>query len=187
MKLAILLLSIIWSAAAYSVCFNSVAPSTPTEQFVFYQNGTVLDTATGLLWKRCREGATLNNNGTLSNFTDDTCSSGAAKEGWQVALQRVENVNSTGGFAGYTDWRLPNIKELNSIVEVACHNPSLNQEVFPDPFIETTSFRFYASSPAAISGTSVWSIHFGAGSVLSTGKVGTSFSLGYTRLVRGGQ
>lgn len=60
--------------------------------FVDNQDGTVTDEATGLMWQQADDGSRRN---------------------WQDALSYAEN--ST--FAGYSDWRLPNIKELQSIVE----------------------------------------------------------------------
>lgn len=55
-------------------------------------NGTITDEATGLVWTQTDSGKGLN---------------------WQQALKYAKN--ST--FAGYSDWRLPNVKELQSIVD----------------------------------------------------------------------
>ncbi len=60
-------------------------------KFVDNQDGTVSDSATGLMWMQ-------NDSGTHN---------------WQEALNYSENLV----FAGYNDWRLPNAKELQTIVD----------------------------------------------------------------------
>jgi hypothetical protein len=72
------------------------------------------------MWKQSLEGISGN------------CYSGEVlRLNWQVALEYVEELNDNGGFAGYTDWRLPNPKELTSVIEFGCSNPSMNMAVFP--------------------------------------------------------
>ena len=61
-------------------------------QFVNNGNGTISDNATGLMWMQ-------NDNGT--GLT------------WENALSYAENLT----YAGYSDWRLPDTKELQSIVD----------------------------------------------------------------------
>lgn len=60
--------------------------------FVNNQDGTVTDQATGLMWQQSDDGE---------------------RRDWQTAMAYAES--ST--LAGYSDWRLPNIKELQSIVK----------------------------------------------------------------------
>lgn len=61
-------------------------------QFVDNSDGTITDVATGLMWMQEDSGVTLN---------------------WEQALQYAET-NTT---AGHTDWRLPDAKELQGIVD----------------------------------------------------------------------
>ena len=63
--------------------------------FVDNNDDTVSDTATGLMWSK-------NDNGTGLN--------------WQDALAWVQQKNSEN-YLGHNDWRMPNIKELQSIVD----------------------------------------------------------------------
>lgn len=75
-------------------------------------DGTISDNATGLMWKKCSEGK-----------TGVTCATGAnTTKTWTQALAACE-ADTTGG---YTDWRLPNINELFSIVDHGRVNPSIN-------------------------------------------------------------
>ncbi len=43
---------------------------------------------------------------------------------WQQALDRIKRLNEEK-VAGYRDWRLPNIRELESLIDVALHSPAI--------------------------------------------------------------
>lgn len=107
-------------------CNTGALPATaPTSRYVRYDNGTVLDKYTDLMWKACSEGQTWNN---LAH----SCDQSVAAFNWDDMFLYVESFNAEGGFAAYTDWRIPNIKELLSLVERQCVNPAINLEVFPN-------------------------------------------------------
>ncbi len=75
-------------------------------------DGTVTDNTTGLMWKKCSQGK-----------TGATCATGALSfVNQRTALASCE-ADTTGG---YTDWRLPNIKELFSIVDFGRIYPAAN-------------------------------------------------------------
>ena len=117
-------------------CQTANIPATsPTSQLTDNADGTVTDTKTGLMWEQCAEG-----------LSGAGCTTGTAQTyTWQAALNRAQTVNTTGGFAGYTDWRVPNIKELRSIIEQQCYDPAINLTRFPN----TASAVFWSSSPVA--------------------------------------
>ena len=145
----------------------SIPATTPTNRFTVNNNGTVSDTQTGLMWKTCSEG---------QNGTD--CSGGsAATYTWQLALQQAQTINNGGGFAGYSDWRVPNVKELVSITEKQCTEPAINLTVFPN----TPSVWFWSSSPNASLSFHAWLVDFGGGYSFNFVKGSGS----YVRLVRG--
>ncbi|MFZ3011702.1 MAG: DUF1566 domain-containing protein [Minisyncoccia bacterium] len=80
--------------------------------YVDNSNGTISDGATGLMWKKCSEGK-----------TGVSCETGAdTTKTWTEALAVCE-ADTTGG---YTDWRLPNIRELLSIVDYGTAEPAIN-------------------------------------------------------------
>lgn len=132
-----LLLSLIafsFQASAAQYCLNEgeIPSSTPTNRFTDHGNGTVTDEQTGLMWAKCVEGTSGVN-----------CAIGDATiHNWAAALALA--VESE--LAGYTDWRLPNIKNLGSIVEVQCV-PAINLAVFPNSFSTNSSYRVWSSSP----------------------------------------
>ena len=74
-------------------------------QLSYTNNGdfTITDNRTGLMWKKCQEGR---NN-------DATCTGTVGAYTWAAALARCSGLTAPGG---YTDWRLPNIKELISLL-----------------------------------------------------------------------
>ncbi len=78
---------------------------------------------------------------------------------------------------GYSDWRLPNIKELDTIVDTD------NSPAIKNGFKNVTSF-YYWSSSQDVSGSSIaWEVYFGYGGAYDyDGSV-----KGYVRCVRGRQ
>jgi len=172
--MAVALCSLLWGSSAFAAqtCVGSITASTPTADFVDNGDGTVTHTKTGLMWKQCTEG-----------LSGAGCATGAVIQyTWQGALQAAQTLNGAGGFAGFTDWRVPNIKELNSIVENQCINPALNVTVFPN----TVNNGYWSASPdAAVGGffSLAWLVPFNDGSDFKTLKT-INF---HVRLVRGGQ
>ncbi|MBN2541914.1 DUF1566 domain-containing protein [bacterium] len=76
-------------------------------------DGTITDSATGLMWQKGDSEAGLN---------------------WQDALDYAENLN----LAGYDDWRLPNAKELQSIVDYT-RAPITTASAAIDPIFDCSS------------------------------------------------
>lgn len=140
------------------VCKDStIKPRIDPEQYIDHGDGTITDAKTGLMWATCSIG---------QNWSSGGCSGVAANLDWDDALTTVEQFNSSGGLGGHADWRLPNIKELGSLVDPQCHSPAIKLEFFPD-----TPSATYWSSTARVddSGNADggYSIDFATGSDLS--------------------
>lgn len=129
------------STSALAVCDTTVAKTTPSSDFTTLNDGTVKHNKTGLMWKICSEGQTYNN---------QSCSGTASKYIAKNALQTSITNNQNSGFANHTDWRVPNVKELNTLVEYSCmlntsdstdNQPAINTSIFPN-----TPYGFYWSS-----------------------------------------
>lgn len=137
--------------------------------FTAKTDGTVADKARGLMWKKCLEG-----------LSGDSCTSGSAATTftWAAALQQPGIVNAAGGFAGYTNWRLPNIKELQSIVDESKSAPAL-YSVFPNV---PSASQAWSSSPHAGFDTKSWIVNFSSG-VITTPTSRSTDTL-HVRLVR---
>jgi len=152
-------------AAQFCLSESQVPTSTPTSRFTDHSDGTVTDAETGMMWAKCAQGS-----------SGAGCSVGVWQIlNWGAALQAAESSE----LAGYTDWRLPNIKELHSIVELRCGNPAVNLAVFPS----TPETEFWSSSPSTFDSSAAWALQFIIG-----GSVGTYLrnELHAVRLVRGG-
>ncbi|MCI0634805.1 MAG: DUF1566 domain-containing protein, partial [Actinobacteria bacterium] len=141
-------------------------------RFVDLGDGTVMDRSTGLMWQRCPAGFTLDAAATPGDLGDDRCvGSGSVTPIWQEALL-LAVADAT---AGHSDWRLPNAKELDSIVELGCHMPAIE----PDPFPDTPSKPFWTSTPARTA-TAAMAVSFASGAIAPEEKS----SAAYVRLVR---
>ncbi|WP_417916771.1 DUF1566 domain-containing protein [Candidatus Electronema sp. JC] len=136
-------------------------------------DGTVADSKTRVMWKRCPEGF----NYISSN---NTCSkAGAIEYSWTNALALPVNANSSK-FSGYENWRLPNVKELQSIVEEQCYDPAVNLTVFPD--VTAAGLKnIWSNSPSAVGTGSSWYIDFYYGDMLIASR---SADMRGVRLVR---
>ena len=83
--------------------------------FTVNTDSTISDHATGLMWQQADDGMTRD---------------------WEDALDYAENLT----LGGYTDWRLPNAKELHSIVDYTrCRDASSSAAI--DPLFLATSFN----------------------------------------------
>ena len=119
-----------------------------------------IDNRTGLMWA-------ANGNATGCNSGDTLIST--------MALAYCEGL----AFANYSDWRLPNIRELASIVDYSRQNPSINTTYFPN-----TKNSFYWSSTTYVPNPGVaWYVYFSYGGVNNSTKTSNGY---YVRCVRGG-
>lgn len=85
----------------------------------------------------------------------------------------------TAGLCGATNWRMPTIKELDSIVDLGRASPTIDPDYFPN----TVGGYYWSGSPVAYtqSGTSfVWYLEFSRGSIANN----TSRNNGYGAMVR---
>jgi hypothetical protein len=152
----------------------NVRPTTPTVEFVDHGDGTLTHLTTGLMWKRCAEGR-----------SGDACSIGpndpaldAENFSFSQALERAE----TSVFAGYSDWRVPNLKELYSVVEHCGHSMAMNQSVFPNIPFRAGGAVYWTSTADPRTSANAFLVFFQHGGAVPVSKE----SRLYLRLVRGG-
>ncbi|EIJ34683.1 DUF1566 domain-containing protein [Thiothrix nivea] len=142
-------------------CNINLASTTPSQRFFDHGNGTVTDTRTDLMWKKCLEGQ-----------EGSACFGHPDLMPWELAANYAQ-LASGDKFAGHPGWRLPTLAELESIVDASCQEPAVNLQVFPSmPAAGLWSAN--QSDPVA------WSMDFSKGRSYQNLKVGGK----YVRLVR---
>jgi len=96
----------------------------------------VADSVTGLDWQGCAAG-----------LSGGDCSEGeAAIYDWSASLAYCEDLS----WGGATDWRLPNVIELRSIVDNRRSDPAVDVQAFPNtPYsrLDWPHGRFWSSTP----------------------------------------
>ena len=122
------LMTLITQIIHAQTCEGNIANNWQNSRYTNHNNGTVTDNITKLMWKTCSEGQVWNNNNTPADSSDDTCVGLANMYNWQSTLEQA----SGSHFIGNNDWRLPNIEELKSLVAYNCHDPSINESIFPN-------------------------------------------------------
>jgi hypothetical protein len=95
-------------------------------RFVDNGDGTVTDTCTGLSWQKAT--ADVNGDGTVSTRGDEVA--------WLDALAYCDGLS----FAGHEDWRLPDVRELQSIADYGRSQPAL------DPIFDAKATYHWSSS-----------------------------------------
>lgn len=125
-----------------SSCAADMLETTPSNAFFPLEGGAVVrHQVTGLEWRRCPEGML---------WVENTCTGMWSTKTWQSALQHADI--SPG-------WRLPNVIELQTIVERCKTNPALNEHVFPG----SSTIPFWTNSPVAYYGDYAWVVSFNSG------------------------
>jgi len=119
--LALSLTAVISTPALAQTCkSSSILPSNPIGQYLDNEDGTITDIVNELMWNRCSLG---------QNFINDNCTDIPIHYNlWGEALLAAE---ANKDYAGHNDWRLPNIKELGSLVERSCVAPAIDLTLFP--------------------------------------------------------
>jgi len=117
-------------------------------------NGTVTDSVTGLMWQQA-EGGLME---------------------WDKAVLYCTGLS----LGGYSDWRLPKIKELESITDTKLWNPAINTAFFPKAY----PAYYWSSTTGAYGKDAVWILGFSTGGV---GSGNRADSLAYVRCVHGGR
>lgn len=133
------------SEPAATTTLGATAPPPSAEgRYIISADGTeVTDYYTNLVWQRCSEGQSW-------SVAASTCTGKAATHTHDVALMLAQTKY------GY-DWRLPNIKELASIVDrTKGGNPAIDAAAFP----ATPSSWFWSASPHAGYPGYFWFINF---------------------------
>jgi hypothetical protein len=159
----------------------------PTPRFTDNLNGTITDNLTGLIWLK-----NANCPGTAIN--------------WQTALDEVASLNSSGSMNGNNcgdtsnggnhqiDWRLPNIRELFSLINFRFWGPPLSNTSGTghysdnDPFTQVQigfTGNYWSSTRDSVGSSSALGVSFDDGTIKNMGLTEQS-SFSFVLPVRGG-
>ncbi len=123
--------------------------------FIRIESGLVIDTSKGLIWQDKVINSINSWEDTIDSTNFDSCH------------------KST--LAGYTDWRLPNINELKTLIDYTKHAPAFDISIFTETERLEDHIFFLSSTTFHIDKTKVWSIDFYNGSIIPRNKVDTAF------------
>jgi hypothetical protein len=102
-------------AKTFFVLYVRGNPEYGKNKFKDNGDGTITDKATGLIWMKTDSGMGMN---------------------WPTALEYAENSE----LAGHTDWRLPNAKELQSIIDYT-RSPDTSDSAAINPIFDATEIN----------------------------------------------
>lgn len=137
---------------------KGVAP--PASRFTDHGNGTITDNLTGLMWEQSPSATT---------FT------------WANALSvRIPAINSAN-LGGHSDWRLPNRKELLTLLNIESTNNST--WLISQGFAGIVNNYYWSSSTLKVNTTQAWALYMQSRILSFTLKTNTF----YVMAVRGGE
>ncbi len=120
-----------------------VRGETTTQSFTDHADGTVTDNVTGLMWQQENDDVT---------------------QDWQGALAYCEGL----ALAEHTDWRLPDIKELKSIVDNTRYDPAIDETYFPGTPGTLPTYWSSSTHPRLFSADSALAVDFYEGDIIGT-------------------
>lgn len=123
--------------------------------FTDNEDGTVTDNIRGFMWQQ----------------EDDD-----VQRNWEVSITYCEGLS----LADHDDWRLPNYKELSSIVDYNEFNPAIDDTYF----LNTNSSYYLSSTPSVGYPSLTWYVNFYDGYVDYYQESNGEY---FVRCVRGGQ
>jgi hypothetical protein len=113
---------------------NVLPKNLPAIHFTDNGDGTITDNYTGLIWQKIQPSVTMT---------------------WEEALVYAEGLS----LAGKTDWRLPNVKELQSLNDVSLKMPSISKVYFPN----ISSGNYWSSTTLMNAPSKAWDINIDYG------------------------
>jgi hypothetical protein len=138
-----------------------LGPPFPFEQrFLDGRDGTIYDVVTGLTWSK--DSIDIDGDGKPDRLT------------WGEALR----VCSSMGLADQGEWRLPNVRELQGLIDFGIGVPACN------PVFDAVPDLYWTSTSCVGGGADwAWTVYFGVGDTTARRKSDAC----YVRMVRGGR
>jgi outer membrane protein OmpA-like peptidoglycan-associated protein len=140
----LLLLSAVYTHQSIAQTCESGNNSSAVNSYVLQNDGTAFDKTTNLTWMRCALGQT---------WDGVNCQGVPQLLQWETAMQMAK----TTTFAGQGNWRLPDLTELQSIINRNCENPAIDLIAFPNV---PPSSVYWSSSTITDPSSGAWSVNF---------------------------
>ncbi|GAA5166826.1 hypothetical protein GCM10025770_24490 [Viridibacterium curvum] len=122
-------------------CVRGPSPFSSGPRLRLLETGDLIDDNTGLIWQQAASAAAMN---------------------WEAALAWCENLT----LAGSDDWRLPNIKELRSLVDEGRLRPAVDTRLLP----QMAALPYWSSTPLGNRPERAWQVDFASGLVTYSDK-----------------
>lgn len=127
-------------------CDSSKSATAPFSQFSHAATATITDNKNKHTWLRCPVGM---------SWDGSSCTGISLKYTWTGAVAAVEELNQKK-VAGRSDWRLPTVEELATVVERRCFKPAIDLKAFP----YSPESGFWTDTPVEGVQPRAWVIHF---------------------------
>jgi hypothetical protein len=134
----------------------------------------VKDEVTGFVWEAKTTDGSLHdvantytwydpNNLTNGGNAGDSGGTGASCSGTACNTQALITAFNVANYCGFSDWRLPTMRELNSIVHYGVDTPAMDTAFFPNVRTTTTINYHWSSQSSASSPASAATINLSSG------------------------
>lgn len=134
-----------------SLIAGQISPLAAESAFTISPDGReITDSRTGLIWQRCPVGMYWDSG-------VSSCGGEPVYRMWYEALNVAVNAARGDG----VPWRLPNVKELSSILDRNQINPAINEDIFP----ATPNHQFWTATPNTTDAFYAWLVDFYDGQV----------------------
>ena len=141
----------------------------------------VKDNVTGLIWENKTEDGTIHDKNNTYAWYDPTNPSPGYPLNGMDTNYFIDSLNNAR-FGGHGDWRMPDVKELGTLINYNIPGQSVDINYFPNTRMSQMSYYWSSTTYAGHSGYA-WSVDFGYGRDDYHGKYNSK----YVRAVRGGQ
>ena len=143
---------------------------------------SVRDNVTGMEWEVKTTDGSIHDSNKTYTWCDTNPETNGGYAGSCDGSNTEAFISTLNGqnFGGHSDWRLPTIKDLQTLVNRGVIMPTIDTTNFPN----TKSASYWSATTRASNTNYAWSVYFGNGDVGDYNKKSNSY---YVRAVRSGQ